>query len=221
MEAAKSKTFNEGIELRCKATTLWRSIDSERRRLITKTESRKSPTIDPPLQNFSAKPVLIGRDAIALYPSMDTVATTEMIAKTIIESSLEFENIDTKYLLVYLKLVLGDEILKANGLGHFIPKRTEWRDSKARSLSSKINREMKNWSVDITDISWEEERLMVALMMKCAILALMDSTCYSFGGQLFRQMWGRGLALGPAPVWRRSLWAGLTGSGRLYRCLGA
>ena len=44
---------------------------------------------------------------------MDTVATTDMIAKTIIESDLEFENIDTKYLLVYMKLVLGDEILKA------------------------------------------------------------------------------------------------------------
>ena len=67
-----------------------------------------------------------------------------MIAKTITESKIEFENINTKFMLVYLKLVLGDEIYKNNGLGQFIPKRIEWRDSKARSLSSKINREMKN-----------------------------------------------------------------------------
>ena len=126
---------------------------------------------------------------------MDMLGTTEMIAETIVNSDIEFKNINLKYLMVYLKLVLGDEILRENGLGAFVPRRTEWKCTRAKSLSSQINREMNNWAASVEEVSWEEERLMVALMMKCAILALMDSTCYSFGGQLFKQMWGAGIGL--------------------------
>ena len=91
--------------------------------------------------------------------------------------------------------MLGEDILLENGLGAYIPKRSKWVDSKARSLSCQINRNMDNWIVQIDNVSWEEERLLVALMMKCAILALLDSTCYSFGGQIFKQMWGAGIGL--------------------------
>ena len=61
----------------------------------------------PPLQDFTAKPVLIGGDAVALYPSLDMVGTIEMVASVIIESEVEFKNVDLKPLLVYLTLVLG------------------------------------------------------------------------------------------------------------------
>ena len=37
--------------------------------------------------------------------------------------------------------------------------------------------------------------MLVTLMMKYAILELLDSTCYSCGGQLFKQMWGAGIEL--------------------------
>ena len=141
------------------------------------------------------KPVLIGGDAIALYPSMDMVETAELVAKTVIESRVEFKHINLKYLLVYLKLVLGDEILKENGLGDYIPQRTNWKESKAKSLSCQINKNMDNWSISTEALMWEEERMLVALMIKCAVLALMDSTCYSFGGQLYKQVWGAGIGL--------------------------
>merc|ERR1711873_308653 len=32
-------------------------------------------------------------------------------------------------------------------------------------------------------------------MLKVAILALMDRTCYSFGGHIYKQMWGAGIGL--------------------------
>ena len=119
---------------------------------------------------------MIGGDAVALYPSMDVLGTTELVAKAVADSKLEFKNINLTYLLVYLFLVLGGDVLRENGLGDFIPKRIKWRDSKAKALSSKINREISNWSVNVDNISWEEERMLVALMMKCSMLALMDST---------------------------------------------
>ena len=126
---------------------------------------------------------------------MDMVETAELVAKTVIESRVEFKHINLKYLLVYLKLVLGDEILKENGLGDYIPQRTNWKESKAKSLSCQINKNMDNWSISTEALMWEEERMLVALMIKCAVLALMDSTCYSFGGQLYKQVWGAGIGL--------------------------
>ena len=147
------------------------------------------------IQDLSSKPVLMGGDAIALYPSMDIIGTTEMIAQVVTESSLEFKNIHLKFLLVYLFLVLGENELRENGLADYIPKRTKWRDSRAMSLSSKINRDLNNWSVNTEKISWSEERMLVALLIKVAILALMDSTVYSFGGKIFKQMNGAGIGL--------------------------
>ena len=85
--------------------------------------------------------------------------------------------------------------MKTNGLGEFIPRRVKWKNSKAKSLSAQINRCMSNWHVNTDEMSWQEERMMIAMMVKIAVLALMDSTCYSFGGKLFKQMKGAGIGL--------------------------
>ena len=85
--------------------------------------------------------------------------------------------------------------MKENGLGEYIPKRVRWKDSKAKALSSKINREMENWSVQMDEITWQEERMLVTLLIKVSLLALMDSTCYAFGGKIFKQLWGAGIGL--------------------------
>ena len=71
-------------------------------------------------------------------------------------------------------------------LGAYIPKRTVWKESNARSLSSQINRSLNNWSINTDGITWQEKRMLITLLVKVAILALMDSTVYSFGGRIFR-----------------------------------
>ena len=203
---AKNASFNDAIRARCKATSLWRNINREKRRAFEKQKVFKGQNVDedttscktpntPPLHDFTARPVLIGGDAIALYPSMDTVGTTELVAQAVIESKIKFKNIDLKFLLIYLYLVLGEDVLIENGLKEYIPTRSKWKDTKARSLASQINRCMANWHVNTDDITWQEERMLVALMLKVAILALMDSTCYSFGGHIYKQMWGAGIGL--------------------------
>ena len=47
----------------------------------------------------------------------------------------------------------------------------------------------------VEDITDEMKRLMIALMMKIVVLVIMDSTCYSFGGELFKQVGGAGIGL--------------------------
>ena len=137
--------------MRCRATGLWRRVNEDSLMRVKKPCDGKVAE-KTPLQDFSARPVLIGGDAVALYPSMDYIGTTEMVAKTIIESKVEFKNIDLKFLVVYLYLVLGENILIENDLGAYIPKRSKWVDSKAKSLSCQINRNMGNWTVSIDNI---------------------------------------------------------------------
>ena len=92
-------------------------------------------------------------------------------------------------------MVLGEEGLRDSGLYEYIPKRTKWKDSKACSLAAQLNRDMNNWKVNIDNMSWEEKRLLIALVLKVAMLAIMDSTCYTFAGRLFKQMFGAGIGL--------------------------
>ena len=200
-KSADKSSFNEAIKLRCKATALWRRNNRTKRDLCSgqlmkdnETSAEKKKKMSS-IQDFDDKPVLIGGDAIALYPSMDMIGTTEMVARAVAESKVEFRNINLKFLMIYLFLVLGGDVLKEYGLGDYVPKRTNWKDSKAQSLASQINRDINNWSVKTDNISWEEERMMVTLMVKIAVLALLDSTCYSFGGCLFKQLWGAGIGL--------------------------
>ena len=63
----------------------------------------------PPLQDFSVRPLFLGGDAVALYPSMDIVGTPEVVTQAVIDSKVEFKNIDYKRLLIYLFLLLGGQ----------------------------------------------------------------------------------------------------------------
>ena len=221
VETLKNQTnkasFNESIRNRVKATSVWgRSSDYRRKLLVNHGEKT---TTNIPIQDMSQKPVLIGGDAVALYPSMDMVETTEMVARTALETSVRFRNIDFKFLLVYLFLILGADVLSESGLGEFIPKRKKWKDSKACSLAAQLNRDIDNWHVKVDNLSWQEEKLLIALLLKVAILAVMDSTCYSFGGRLFKQVSGAGIGLRASACMAKLLmglidrfWAGIQGS---------
>ena len=132
---------------------------------------------------------------MALYPSMDILGTSEIVTQAVINSKVKFRNINREMLVVYLFLVLGGEVFRESGLDEYIPERSRWRESKSKSLASKINRDLDNWRTNVNKISWEEERMLLALLIKVSTLALMDSTCYSFGGEIFKQVSGAGIGL--------------------------
>ena len=103
----------------------------------------------------------MGGDAVALYPSMDNIGTSEIVTRAVIQSKVEFRNIDYRRLLIYLYLLLGRETLNIYGLGQYTPVRCNWVKSKAKSLASKINRNLDNWVVNITGLTEEEKRLLI------------------------------------------------------------
>ena len=210
-ESAKKAPFNEAIMARCRAAKLWDQVNTSERLKVERKKEREVSSTNikgddeiltnfleankVPIQDYSSQPVFIGGDAVALYPSMDILGTTEMIARVVMESNIKFENLNYQYMLVYLYLVLGEEVFRENGISGLVPSRSKWKDSKAKSLSSKINRDMRNWRTKCEDISDQDKKLLVALLLKVSILAIMDSTCYSFGGRIYKQLWGAGIGL--------------------------
>ena len=192
-QANTEKTFNAKLAKRCKAAKLWGEIETNRLNEMLKKADDREKNIS--IQDFSQTPILLGGDAVALYPSMEAEGSSEMVYEAVMDSKIAFRNINYDYLLVYLFLILGIEGLREYKLGHLVPRRKSSKECNARSLSATVNRDMGKWSIPSGDITEQEKKKLVALMLKVAVLAAMDSTCYTFGGQLYKQVEGSGIGL--------------------------
>ena len=76
----QKKVFNEKIALLAKLGNDWSDGESDKRMEVD-TEYKRSDRSVPPIQDFDTEPVMIGGDVVALYPSMDGIATAELAAQ--------------------------------------------------------------------------------------------------------------------------------------------
>jgi len=76
-----------------------------------------------------------------------------------------------------------------------IPTRKFHKKSKSVSVNAKISRDSNGWRTNVENVSDNKKRIMIALMLKIAILVMMESTCYTFGGKIYRQSNGAGIGL--------------------------
>ena len=146
----------------------------------------------PPLQDFNAKPVLLGADVAALYPNLDKIVTGEIMYQAVILSDVKFEGFDFERLAVFLFLTMGETQLIKCGLEDCIPRR-RFSDTTARSLSAKSNRDLSEWIVNSFKFTPEIKKEMIARMIQLETIVLMSSSCYSFGGKLYLQKKGAGI----------------------------
>ena len=75
-----------------------------------------------------------------------------------------------------------------SGLSDLIPQRKmnqNGKISQAKSLSARANRSMDNWVFNLIDLDEDRKKKLVALIVKISIIVLMDSTCYTFGGEIY------------------------------------
>ena len=136
---------------------------------------------------------LIGADVCALYPSLQQVETAMITAKAVQTTNLEFEGVSYDELSVYLALTIGREGMREWGVEHCYPRRLI--DSNSFSLSSKINKEMANWGCLTENYSEGDRKNLLAAMIQVAVMVMMQTSCYSFGGKLYLQQTGSGIGL--------------------------
>ena len=138
-------------------------------------------------------PILFGCDVISLYPNLDPVSIARITADAIRETKVELKGINYMFLIVYLTLVLGTEQLSKHGLLHCVPKRRTGNNS--NSLVGELNKDLDNWDFDKTKISKRDKIELQAIMIQVMVLLLTRTTCYKFGGRIFRQKDGLGIGL--------------------------
>ena len=185
------RQFNPQIKDMFLAGKVWRELDE-----IRNTVGAEREPIDTTIQDFNAKPLMLGADVTALYPSMDQCATAELAAQAVRECGINFKGIDFKLLAIYLYLTIGErEMIKLN-MTEVIPTRVNVQESPLTgSLLAKTNRSKSNWFVDERMLTDSMKVEMIAQMLKLATLVMMNSTCYSFGGHIYLQRDGAGIGL--------------------------
>ena len=101
-----------------RVTRLWRETEKSRREKLCPERKKildNRRRENPPLQDFSGRPLFLGGDAVALYPSMDILGTSEIVTQAVINSKVKFRNINRKMLVIYLYLVSGGEAFRESG----------------------------------------------------------------------------------------------------------
>ena len=147
----------------------------------------------PPIQDLEEKPVLFGSDVVGLYPNLDNICVSKIAARTVMNTKVEFKGINFNILAVYLVLVLGTYEMGRMGLANCVPKRNN--SSKSRSLTCRTNKKMNNWNFETMDFSELNKKRMVSVMVQLMVLLLTSTTCYKFGGRIFKQKNGLGIGL--------------------------
>ena len=115
----------------------------------------------------------------------------EIIYRAAVKSDINFSGIDFKTLAVYLFLVLGASVMVKCGLEKVVPVRKS--NSKARSLLAKSNKDLNEWSVNTDECSQDMKKQMLGRLLQILTIVLMSSSCYSFGGKIYRQREGAGI----------------------------
>ena len=102
------------------------------------------------------------------------------------DTKVKMKDIGYDFVSIYLVLTVGSVIMRKFGLTECVPFKKDGK-CKARSLSSKKNRNINNWTTRSGAYSEEEKKTLVALMIQVAVLLMMSTSCYSFAGTLFKQ----------------------------------
>jgi len=159
------------------------------------TEIRPPPSKDraSTLQDMNARPVLMGCDVVGLYPNLDQVSVSQITMEAVRSTKVKFSGINYALLAIYLVLVMGPIQMAKVGLHECIPKKKI--NSNSQSLSNNINIDITNWDLEHIVYSEENKKEMIARMVQIMVLLLSSTTCYKFGGSIYKQKKGLGIGL--------------------------
>ena len=163
-ESKRAKSFNNSIKSSFKAGTVWDRMDRLGRRCVNKPYSGQGLNI----QDLDSKPVFIGGDVRALYPSMDQIATAEIAYHAVKQTKLKITGVDYRILSVYLLLTIGAGEMNKIGLGQVVPTRFR-QENCSESLLSKVNKDMNYWYFPFDEDKLDERctQLVIRLAATC------------------------------------------------------
>ena len=154
-------------------------------------------------QGSEGSEVLIGMDAVALYPSISMEVAMEECEKAAMNSEIEVRNINYMEATRFLALCLDKDQIKTEGLRGLLPvrrpskkggKTRELKLTTANSLGPSVN-DQKQWKWSKVNLSTKDKKKIFGMVTACLVQIFCETQVYTWRGLLYRQL--KGLPIGP------------------------
>ena len=190
------ETIRNKIEQGVKAGNSWFNRSGNKNHTSAQEQVPVPTTTGKSIQDLKGEPIIIGCDVVGLYPNLDPINVARISADAVRHTKIQFRGVDLCYLAIYLLLTLGENTMRKVGLAACIPTRINKDNGNPQSLSSNINRNLENWDFSSlkNNLNDKLRKEMIAYSLQVMILLLTSSTCYKFGGKIYKQK--KGLEIG-------------------------
>ena len=150
---------------------------------------------------FSQKPrqkpgklAIVGADVVSLFPSLRNIETARLTRHAILDSKVDFCNVDYHKALRYISIVGGKDLLVKSGLGRLAPKWLGERQDLI-AVGGKKSKDASNWHDSVLDMFSIEKKRIIATVLEIAVSVVMSSHVYKFMGHYYLQRDGGPIGL--------------------------
>ena len=140
--------------------------------------------------------VLLGTDVVSLFPSMSAEKTGEAIRKQVEKSKISWEEIDEKWLSLYVRLN-RELCYNYEEIENLLPIRRRGRRGKEAGMGSQEcdkrhleDNEKSNWEWPNLPLNKEKIKILMGRALEISIKFFFNNFCYTFGGDLYIQVFG-------------------------------
>ena len=139
--------------------------------------------------------VIGSADVDALYPSLDVKFTVDKICETIMNTNLEYKNINYKETTLYIALNKTQNEIDTMGIQHLCPRRKNRRGPRPNITGSgtaiKEEDRYRPWIFpNLNEINDNEKKQILAEAIRIVLHTIMETHTYTFDGYIKRQTKG-------------------------------
>ena len=155
---------------------------------------RSTQMLPEDLQDYTTPMVIIGSDVVQLYPNLDIDQVVDVVEREVMETKLEWNDIDYLEASRYVALNWSEERCKKSGLRRILPSR-RWKTGTRPGLRGTGPQggergDTEQWIFRNVKLTKHEKRLLVGTVVKIATEAMFKNHYYGFGGKIFHQREG-------------------------------
>ena len=151
------------------------------------------------IQDRASNMVLVGSDVEALYPSLEDTKVADTIFRAIMETEVGFDGIDFQEGVRYIALNSTAKECRLGELRRVLPRRRHVNGTRpgvtGEGPLGPDCGDQEQWVFPTVELTKREKRLIIATVMKIAVLVLFRSHVYTFGGKFFLQKRGGPIGL--------------------------
>ena len=151
------------------------------------------------IQDRSQVMVVIGSDAVSLFPSLTKMESADEVAQAVMESSMKWEGINWKEAVRFLVLGRDEAWCRSSKLNRVLPWRRSTKGTRpgltgAGPMGAGEDDE-KQWKFPNVELTSQERKMVISEVLRLSIEIMFSTHIYSFGGRSYKQKEGGPIGL--------------------------